>query len=127
MLLSDDVDFVNGIKMTREDPEYRVIAGNLHKFLMRWMFWLPIIDVDCDFRLIRRHIIDKIELTSRSGSICVELVKKAERAGAQFREVSVHHHARRSGTSQFFTFSKISQTYLDLASLWIGLMIAGRR
>jgi glycosyltransferase involved in cell wall biosynthesis len=127
MLLSDDVDFVNGIKMTREDPEYRVIAGNLHKFLMRWMFWLPIIDVDCDFRLIRRHIIDKIELTSRSGSICVELVKKAERAGAQFREVSVHHHARRSGTSQFFTFSKISQTYLDLASLWIGLMLAGRR
>jgi glycosyltransferase involved in cell wall biosynthesis len=127
MLLSDDVDFVNGIKMTREDPEYRVIAGNLHKFLMRWMFWLPIIDVDCDFRLIRRHIIDKIELTSRSGSICVELVKKAERAGAQFREVSVHHHARRSGTSQFFTFSKISQTYLDLASLWIGLMIGGRR
>lgn len=127
MLLSDDVDFVNGIKMTREDPEYRVIVGNLHKFLMRWMFWLPIIDVDCDFRLIRRRIIDKIELTSKSGSICVELVKKAERAGAQFREVSVHHHARRSGTSQFFTFSKISKTYLDLASLWIGLMLAGRR
>ena len=127
MLLSDDVDFVNGIKMTREDPEYRVIAGNLHKFLMRWMFWLPIIDVDCDFRLIRRHIIDQIELTSRSGSICVELVKKAERAGAQFREVSVHHHARRSGASQFFTFSKISKTYLDLASLWVGLMLAGGR
>ena len=127
MLLSDDVDFVNGIKMTREDPEYRVIAGNLHKFLMRWMFWLPVIDVDCDFRLIRRQIVDQITLTSRSGSICVELVKKAERAGAQFREVSVHHHARRSGRSQFFTFSKISKTYLDLAALWIQLMLARQR
>ena len=79
------------------------------------------------FRLIRRHIIDKITLTSGSGSICVELVKKAERAGAQFREVSVHHHQRRSGTSQFFTFSKISKTYLDLISLWASLMLSGGR
>lgn len=125
MLLSDDVDFVNGIKMTREDPAYRVFAGNLHKFLMRWAFWLPVIDVDCDFRLIRRSVVEKLTLTSRSGSICVELVKKAQRAGAQFREVSVHHHPRRSGTSQFFTFAKISKTYLDLAVLYVKLMLAG--
>ena len=54
MLLTDDTDFVNGIKMTRQDPPHRVFVGNLHRFLMRWSFWLPISDVDCDFRLIRR-------------------------------------------------------------------------
>ena len=46
MLLTDDTDFVNGIKMTRQDPAYRVHAGNLHRFFMRWLFWLPIHDVD---------------------------------------------------------------------------------
>ena len=126
MLLSDDVDFVNGIKMTREDPAYRVFAGNLHKFLMRWLFWLPVIDVDCDFRLIRKTVIDRIQLASRSGSICVELVKKSQRVGAQFREVSVHHYQRRSGHSQFFTLAKISKTYLDLVVLFLQLMIADR-
>ena len=32
MLLTDDTDFVNGIKMTRQDPAYRVHAGNIHRF-----------------------------------------------------------------------------------------------
>ncbi len=126
MLLSEDVDFVNGIKMTRQDPAYRVFIGNLHKFVTRWMLWLPVIDVDCDFRLIRRSIVDKLRLTSNSGSICAELVKKAERAGAGFREVSVHHYARESGASQFFTPAKIIKTYIDLARLWIRLMIVDR-
>ena len=58
MLLTDDTDFVNGMKMTRSDPAYRVLIGNLHKFVTRWAFWLPINDVDCDFRLIRRSVLD---------------------------------------------------------------------
>ncbi len=127
MLLSDDVDFVNGIKMTRQDPAYRVFAGNLHKFFTRWLFWLPIIDVDCDFRLIRKTVLDQVRLESSSGSICAELVKKAQRAGARFREVSVHHYARRSGASQFFRPGRIVQTYADLAALWLKLMILTRR
>jgi glycosyltransferase involved in cell wall biosynthesis len=123
MLLTDDTDFVNGIKMTRQDPPHRVFAGNLHRFLMRWTFWLPINDVDCDFRLIRRSVLQRLDLRSNSGSICVELVKHAQRAGAQFREVSVHHYARKWGESQFFKPAKIIRTYVDLARMWVALMV----
>jgi glycosyltransferase involved in cell wall biosynthesis len=123
MLLTPDTDFVNGMKMTRQDPGYRVFAGNLHRFVTRWSFWLPITDVDCDFRLVRRSIVDRVRLTQNSGSICVELVKLAQRAGAQFREVSVHHYARAFGESQFFRPSRIAKTYVDLARLWVELMI----
>ncbi len=126
MLLTDDTDFVNGIKMTRQDPAYRVHAGNVHRFVMRWSFWLPIHDVDCDFRLIRRRILNGIELHSNSGSICVELVKHAQRAGAGFREVSVHHYARKFGESQFFKPGRIFQTYLHIVQIWFQLMVADR-
>jgi glycosyltransferase involved in cell wall biosynthesis len=126
MLLTDDTHFVNGMKMTRQDPPYRVFIGNLHRFATRWSFWLPINDVDCDFRLIRRSILQKLTLHSRSGSICVELVKQAQRAGAQFREVSVHHYARRSGVSEFFTPRRIFQTYADLAVMWVELMVVAK-
>ena len=126
MLLTDDTHFVNGMKMTRQDPPHRVFIGNLHRFITRWSFWLPINDVDCDFRLIRRSILDKIRLSSSSGSICVELVKQAQRAGAQFREVSIHHYARRSGVSEFFTPRRIIHTYADLAVMWVGLMIVAK-
>ena len=126
MLLTDDTHFVNGMKMTRQDPPHRVFIGNLHRFVTRWSFWLPINDVDCDFRLIRRSILDKIRLSSSSGSICVELVKQAQRAGAQFREVSIHHYARRSGVSEFFTPRRILHTYADLAVMWVELMIVAK-
>ena len=126
MLLTDDTDFVNGIKMTRQDPAYRVHVGNVHQFFMRWLFWLPIGDVDCDFRLIRRRILDGMQLRSNSGSICVELVKNAQRAGAGFREVSVHHYARKFGQSQFFKPSRIIRTYLHIAVIWFELMIVDR-
>jgi len=127
MLLTDDTHFVNGMKMTRRDPGYRVFFGNLHRFVTRWSFWLPVTDVDCDFRLIRRSIVERLALKSSSGSICVELVKQAQRAGAQFREVSVHHYARRSGESEFFTPGRIFRTYLDLAKMWFELMVVERR
>jgi glycosyltransferase involved in cell wall biosynthesis len=122
-LLVDDTDFVNGMKMSRSDPGYRVFIGNLHKFVTRWAFWLPIDDVDCDYRLIRRSLLDRIELRSNSGSICVELVKRAQRAGARFRQVSVRHYSRQFGSSQFFRPGRILRTYADLARMWIALMV----
>lgn len=122
-LMTDDANFINGIKMGRSDKEYRIIAGNFHKFITRWLFWLPIQDVDCDFRLIRKELLKKLDLKSNSGSICVELVKKAEREGAIFREVSVHHYERKWGQSQFFRLDRIVKTYKDILILWFRLMI----
>jgi glycosyltransferase involved in cell wall biosynthesis len=127
-LLVDDTDFVNGMKMARSDPAYRVFVGNLHKFVTRWAFWLPIDDVDCDYRLIRRSLLDRIELRSNSGSICVELVKRAQRAGARFRQVSVRHYSRQFGRSQFFRPGRILRTYVELARMWIALLLTrGKR
>jgi glycosyltransferase involved in cell wall biosynthesis len=126
MLLTDDTHAANGMKMARQDPPHRIFLGNLHKFVTRWLFWLPISDVDCDFRLIRRSLLDAITLESNSGSICVELVKKLQRAGAQFREVSVHHNSRQHGESQFFRPRRILRTYVDLARMWVALMLLRR-
>lgn len=122
-LMTTDVDFVNGIKMSRHDPTYRIFIGNLYSFFARWLFFLPIYDIDCDFRLIRRKIVNKLGLTSRSGSICVELVKKAQRKGAKFRQVSVHHFERTYGKSQFFRADRILITLFELFRLWLRLMI----
>lgn len=121
-LMQSDVDFVNGIKHARSDPTYRIVIGNAYSFFVRWFFWVPITDVDCDFRLMRKHIIDKIQLTSKHGAICVELVKKAQKAGAVFREVSINHYERKWGESQFFRSRTILFSLAELARLWFRLM-----
>lgn len=122
-LMSSDVDFINGIKMSRHDPTYRVVLGNLYSFLARWLFWTPIYDIDCDFRLIRKSLLDRLNLNCSSGAICIELVKKSHRAGAKFRQVSIHHLERKFGASQFFRADRILQTFKEILSLWIKLMV----
>lgn len=122
-LMTKDVNFVNGIKMERQDFAYRVIVGNFYALLMRWAFLLPVFDVDCDFRLIRRTLLSKLSLKSDSGSICVELVKRAQKAGARFRQVSIHHYPRKFGNSQFFNPQHLLKTFSEIIPLWWKLMI----
>lgn len=123
VLMTDDVNFINGIKMSRQDPTYRVIMGKLYSMISRWLFWLPIEDIDCDFRLIRKNLIDKLDLKSNSGSICIELVKKAQKKGAIFRQVSVHHFERKWGSSQFFQPKRLILTFFGFCVLWWRIMI----
>ena len=121
--LDDDVDFVNGYKIKRYDPFYRLVIGFLYQYTVGFLFQLKIRDIDCDFRLMRRKILDKITLTSDSGAIFAELVKKAERAGFKFAEAGVSHYHRAYGPSQFFTPARIIKALYKLSALWFALFL----
>lgn len=119
----DSSDFVNGSKIGRSDPLHRAIIGRLYHWFVRLCFGLRLSDVDCDFRLFRRSIFDKLELTKSSGVICVELMKKVQDNGFRIQEVPVHHFHRVYGRSQFFNFRRVAKTLLDLAKLWVDLVV----
>jgi glycosyltransferase involved in cell wall biosynthesis len=119
--LSADVDVVNGFKAQRADALYRRLLGGLFNSLVRQLFRLPIRDVDCDFRLLRRSALDRISLEASSGAICVELVHKLKSAGCVFREVPVHHYQRSYGRSQFFTPRRVAHTLADLFAFWLSI------
>ena len=113
--LTPDIDIVNGIKMERQDDGVRVLAGNAYRSFVRNLFDLPIYDVDCDFRLIRRRVLKGVKLTLNSGAICLQLVNELKKRGAKFREVSVHHCPRRHGNSQFFKLKPVLLSLWDLS------------
>jgi glycosyltransferase involved in cell wall biosynthesis len=121
--LRDDVDVVNGYKIARNDPLHRIIIGRLYHRLMRFAFSLKLRDVDCDFRLIRRHVFDRVQLESNSGLICVELMKKIQDNGFKIEQVPVHHFHRAYGTSQFFNFRRLAQVAIGLTGLWWKLVV----
>ena len=116
-------DVVNGTKIGRSDPLHRAIIGRLYHWSVRIAFGLKLSDVDCDFRLFRRGIFDKVELTKDSGVICVELMKKVQDNGYRIQEVPVHHFHRAYGKSQFFNFRRIAKTLIDLGRLWVDLVV----
>jgi glycosyltransferase involved in cell wall biosynthesis len=123
---SDDVDVVQGYKLRRADGMVRRIVGRVYHRFVALFFGLEIRDTDCDFRLIRKAMVDKVTLEHTTGAITVELVKKLQDAGAVFTEVGVHHYRRVYGSSEFFTIPAVANTLWDLAGLWTELVVLRR-
>lgn len=121
--MAPDVGLVNGFKMERRDPWHRTAIGNVYNRFARLVFRIRLRDIDCDFRLIRRTLIEAAPLWSTSGTICVELVKKLELSGYRVVEVGVHHYPRLYGRSQFFRFRSLLVTLYQLLRLFIQLVI----
>ncbi|GMV23867.1 MAG: hypothetical protein AMXMBFR57_38160 [Acidimicrobiia bacterium] len=119
------IDVVNGYKISRSDPMHRIIIGRVYHHTVKRLFGLKVRDVDCDFRLLRRSVFDRITLEHNSGVICLELMKKLTDAGCVIAEVPVHHYHRAFGKSQFFNFRRLVHTARDVFKLWIELVIVG--
>ena len=121
-----DVDIVQGFKLSRGDSWYRKLIGRTYHHTVRVLFRLRVRDTDCDFRLIRRSLLDRVELTSTSGVICVEMMRRFQVAGARFAEVGVSHYERPHGRSQFFRLPAIARSARQLVELWWALVVRGR-
>jgi glycosyltransferase involved in cell wall biosynthesis len=123
--MTADVDLVNGYKISRADPLHRILIGRLYHHIVSILFGLKLRDVDCDFRLMRRTIFERINLEKTSGIICVEMMKKIQDAGFRIAEVPVHHYHRAFGRSQFFNVRRLFRTGRDLLLLWYALVVCG--
>ena len=121
------VDLVNGYKISRSDPFHRIVIGRLYHHIVKLLFGLRVRDVDCDFRLLRRSIFERVRLEKNSGVICLEMMKKIQDEGFAIAEVPVHHYHRTMGKSQFFNFPRIFATGIDVAKLWYALVIRKTR
>lgn len=124
--VSDNVDVVQGYKIQRNDPLHRIIIGRIYHWIVKIAFGLRLRDVDCDFRLIRRSVFDKVRLISDSGVICCEMMVKIQRAGFRVIQVPVHHHERAHGKSQFFNFPRIARVAWNLSGLWFRMVVMRR-
>jgi len=121
--MGEDVDLVNGYKISRSDPLHRIVIGRVYHHIVSVLFGLTVRDVDCDFRLMRRRIFERINLEKTSGVICLEMMKKITDGGFRIVEVPVHHYHRAFGKSQFFNFRRIAKTAVDVLRLWIELVV----
>ena len=123
MMDEPELDVVNGYKISRSDPFHRVVIGRIYHHTVRLLFGLRLRDVDCDFRLMRRAIFERVTLTKDSGVICLEMMKKVQDAGFRIAEVPVHHFHRAYGVSQFFNLARVVRVGFDVLRLWYVLVI----
>ena len=118
----DRADVVNGYKIDRSDRMIRKVLGRIYHTTVKTLFGLPYRDVDCDFRLFRRRVIDSLDLESDSGVICTEMMTKVHGGGFRVIEVPVHHYSRLAGESQFFRLNRVFRLLRGLGAQWIKLI-----
>jgi len=124
--LTPESDMVTGYKISRSDPWHRIVIGRVYHHTVKLLFRLRVRDVDCDFRLMRREIFDRVKLEKDTGVICLEMMRKIQDAGFRVVEVPVHHYHRLHGRSQFFNFKRVFWTGIDVLRLWVKLVVLGR-
>jgi glycosyltransferase involved in cell wall biosynthesis len=124
--LTPDVDLVNGYKISRSDPLHRIIIGRVYHHTVKLLFRLRVRDVDCDFRMMRREVFDRVRLERDTGVICLEMMRKIQDAGFRVVEVPVHHYHRTHGQSQFFNVRRVFWTAIDVLKLWVHLVVLGK-
>jgi len=123
--LVPEADMVTGWKISRSDPFHRIVIGRVYHYFVKFLFRLRVRDVDCDFRLMRREIFDRVKLEKDTGVICLEMMRKIQDARFTVLEVPVHHYHRAHGKSQFFNFKRVFVTGIDVMKLWIKLVVLG--
>lgn len=94
------VDVVAGYRLNRQDPRVRRLMAYGWNFLVRVLFYVPVRDIDCAFKLFDRRVLSAIDIESVGAMVNTELMVKLGRNGASVVEVGVRHRPRTSGEAR---------------------------
>jgi glycosyltransferase involved in cell wall biosynthesis len=113
----DEYDLIVGQRLVRRDPFPRRANAAAWNWLMRRMFALPVHDVDCAFKLVRRECLERVELVASGAMISTELIAKTLQSGARLKELGVEHRPRAAGEQSGANPRVIWRALLELARL----------
>ena len=94
------VDVVAGYRVNRQDPRSRRLMAIAWNLLVRVLFYVPVRDIDCAFKLFDRRVLTDVDIESVGAMVNTELMVKLGRRGASVVEVGVHHRPRVAGQAR---------------------------
>ncbi len=111
------VDVVAGYRVNRQDPLQRRMNAYAWNFLVRVLFYVPVRDIDCAFKLFSRHALSQVDVRSVGAMVNTELMVRLGRRGASIVEVGVHHRPRRAGQARGASLRVILTAFRELVRL----------
>jgi glycosyltransferase involved in cell wall biosynthesis len=119
--LIEDADAVLGRRRDRQDPLGRRLSGEAWNRLMRLLFTVPVGDVDCAFKLMRRDAIAALPLQARGAMVSTELIVHLAGRGSRIIERPVTHLPRTAGEPSGGSPKVIARAFRELAALYPSL------
>jgi glycosyltransferase involved in cell wall biosynthesis len=110
-------DVIAGYRARRADAAFRRLCGRLWSWLMRVLLAVPVRDVNCAFKLVRREVLAAVALESAGALVNAELLGKAVRRGFRVCEVPVSHRPRHHGRATGGAPRVVLHAFRELAAL----------
>jgi glycosyltransferase involved in cell wall biosynthesis len=113
-----DADVVSAYRLDRtaEGPR-RFVYSLLYNWLVRYTLRLRLRDVNFAFKLLRRDVLDRVELRSEGSFIDVELLARANRLGFHIVQFGVDYFPRHRGVSTLSSPGVVAKILREMAAL----------
>ena len=115
--VDEGFDLVCGWKSVRHDPLLKRVASRVYNRWVGWLFAVPLHDINCGFKAMRREVIEAIPLTRGMHRL---FPVHAVRAGYSITELPVTHRRRRYGHSKYGPGRYVTG-FVDVIRLWLRL------
>jgi glycosyltransferase involved in cell wall biosynthesis len=110
-------ELVVGYRAKRSDPFMRRVNARGWNALVNLLFRLPVRDVDCAFKLIRRDMLDGGRFVSTGATIDTELLATALRRGGRIVELPVTHRPRAAGEASGADLRVIARAFREIVKV----------
>jgi glycosyltransferase involved in cell wall biosynthesis len=118
LALADNSDVVAGYRKIRQDPPIRLLNAWAWNRMVRLLFYVPVRDIDCAFKLFRRSALESLRIESRGAMINTEIMVKLARAGYRIVEVGVSHGPRMEGKAQGAKLRVIGRAFREVFHMY---------
>jgi glycosyltransferase involved in cell wall biosynthesis len=121
-----EYDMIIGQKLDRDEPFHRILLSRGFHVLVKTVTNVPLKDMDCGFRIIRKTVVDAIvnDVGCLPYSFWAEFSILAYRRGFRVLEVPVTHRARLNGTTSIYNPRRLP---MIVALQALGLASLGKR
>jgi len=95
--VAENCDIVAGYRSPRADPWGRRCLGVIWTWIGRILFHIPLKDLNCGLKIIRRSILSEIDLISQGPGINLDIMSQVTTKGLRVRQLPCHHRPRPIG------------------------------
>lgn len=114
----DTYTIVIGYREDRQDHFLRRAMAWGWGVLIRFLFDLPVRDIDCAFKLFRREVFDEIFIDSIGAFVNSEILIRAKKKGFTIKEVPVSHFPRKLGVPSGAKPRIVGRAFRELLKLY---------
>jgi glycosyltransferase involved in cell wall biosynthesis len=112
--LRDYYDLILTFRYVRRYSGFRIVVSQVYNRLLRRMFYTRFRDVSTGLRLVRKDIVDQLELHSDSPFIGAEIAIKTMLKGYRVGEMGIQTFPRQFGSGNSTSPQNIYRTIVDM-------------